>query len=149
MRAVLQRVSSARVDVDKETVGAIGTGLLVLLGIDQEDTEEDVDYMAGKIAGMRIFNDDEGKFNRSVQDVGGGILLVSQFTLHGDCRKGRRPSFVHAARPEKAVPLYEATAEALRGHGLTVAMGVFGAHMDVHLVNDGPVTILLDSGKAF
>ena len=147
MRAVLQRVSSARVDVEGKTVGAVGAGLLVLLGVGQDDTEEDAVYIAGKIAGLRIFNDEEGKFNRSVQDAGGGILLVSQFTLHGDCRKGRRPSFVQAARPEKAIPLYEYTANALRGHGLPVEMGVFGVHMEVHLVNDGPVTILLDSRK--
>lgn len=149
MRAVLQRVASARVETGGETVGAIGPGLLVLIAVDVDDTEQDADYVAAKIASMRIFNDNEGKFNRCVQDVGGAILLVSQFTLHGDCRKGRRPSFVRAARPEKAIPLYEYTAEALRGHGLPVETGVFGAHMAVHLVNDGPVTILLDSRKEF
>jgi D-tyrosyl-tRNA(Tyr) deacylase len=149
MRAVLQRVTSARVDAGGETVGAVGTGLLVLLGIEEDDTQDDAKYIAAKTVGMRIFNDDAGKFNRSVQEVGGAILLVSQFTLHGDSRKGRRPSFVRAARPEKAIPLYEYTAEALRGHGLPVETGVFGAHMEVHLVNDGPVTILLDSRKVF
>ncbi len=149
MRAVIQRVSEASVRVDDEVVGAIGAGLLVLLGVDVKDTESDAEYIVGKIAGLRIFNDDDGKFNRSIEDIGGAVLLVSQFTLHGDCRKGRRPSFIGAARPEQAIPLYERTAARLRAAGLQVETGRFGAHMDVSLVNDGPVTILLDSGKAF
>lgn len=135
--------------VDDRTVGEVGAGLLVLLGVDENDGDGDAAYIADKVANLRIFNDADGKFNLSVQDVGGSILLVSQFTLHGDCRKGRRPSFVQAARPEKAVPLYERVGELLRAAGLTVATGEFGAHMMVDLTNDGPVTLLLDSGKAF
>lgn len=149
MRAVIQRVNKASVTVGGETTGAIDLGLMVLLGVDDQDERSDVEYIAGKIVGLRIFNDDDGKFNRSIQDVGGAVLLVSQFTLHGDCRKGRRPSFIQAARPEKAIPLYEYTAERLRAEGLRVETGRFGAHMEVSLVNDGPVTILLDSGKVF
>ena len=149
MRAVVQRVSQSAVRVDDRTVGEVGAGLLVLLGVDENDGDGDAAYIADKVANLRIFNDADGKFNLSVQDVGGSILLVSQFTLHGDCRKGRRPSFVQAARPEKAVPLYERVGELLRAAGLTVATGEFGAHMMVDLTNDGPVTLLLDSGKAF
>jgi D-tyrosyl-tRNA(Tyr) deacylase len=142
-------VSQSAVRVDDRTVGEVGAGLLVLLGVDENDGDGDAAYIADKVANLRIFNDADGKFNLSVQDVGGSILLVSQFTLHGDCRKGRRPSFVQAARPEKAVPLYERVGELLRAAGLTVATGEFGAHMMVDLTNDGPVTLLLDSGKAF
>jgi D-tyrosyl-tRNA(Tyr) deacylase len=149
VRAVVQRVPEASVTVEERAVGAIGPGLLALLGVDQEDTDVDAAYVAEKIAVLRIFNDAEGKFNRSVEDVKGGVLLVSQFTLHGDCRRGRRPSFTQAARPEKAVPLYEQVAYLLRQRGLAVATGDFGAHMRVQLVNDGPVTILIDSRKAF
>ena len=149
MRAVVQRVRQASVTVDGKVTGAIGHGLLVLLGVDVNDSEQDADYMADKIVGLRIFNDSDGKFNLSLDDVGGSVLLVSQFTLHGDCRKGRRPSFVAAARPEQAIPLYERVGELLREMGVEVATGVFGAHMDVELLNDGPVTLLLDSGKAF
>lgn len=149
MRAVVQRVRQASVTVDGTVTGAIGHGLLVLLGVDVNDSEQDADYMADKIIGLRIFNDSDGKFNLSLEDVGGAILLVSQFTLHGDCRKGRRPSFIAAARPEQAIPLYERVGELLREKGVEVATGVFGAHMDVELLNDGPVTLLLDSGKAF
>ena len=149
MRAVLQRVSEASVTVEERVTGAIGAGLLVLLGVEDDDTEEDARYTADKIAGMRIFNDRDGKFNLSLRDVGGAVLLVSQFTLHGDCRKGRRPSFVRAARPEKAIPLYERVGQCLRDEGFDVATGEFGAHMMVRLVNDGPVTMLLDSRKVF
>ena len=149
MRAVVQRVRRSSVTVDGAVTGEIGMGFLVLLGVDVDDEESDATYMADKIVGLRVFNDDDGKFNLSLMDVGGSVLLVSQFTLHGDCRKGRRPSFIRAARPEKAVPLYERVGELLRAKGVTVANGVFGAHMDVELLNDGPVTLLLDSGKAF
>ncbi len=149
MRAVIQRVSEAEVIVDGRTTGAIARGLLVLLSVDQDDTDQDTAYTVEKIVGLRIFNDAEGKFNLSVGNVEGSILVVSQFTLHGDCRRGRRPSFSNAARPEKAVPMYEAVVRRLRDAGCHVATGEFGAHMNVRLVNDGPVTILLDSKKAF
>lgn len=149
MRAVVQRVRHSSVTVDEKVVGEIGHGLLVLLGVDVNDVEADAVYMADKIVGLRIFNDADGKFNLSLTDVGGAVLLVSQFTLHGDCRKGRRPSFVAAARPEQAIPLYESVGALLREKGIVVEMGVFGAHMDVTLLNDGPVTLLLDSGKLF
>ena len=149
MRAVIQRVSEASVRVEDRVTGAIGQGLLAFIGVGQEDTPQDAAYIAGKIAGLRIFNDEDGKFNLSVEDMGGAVLVVSQFTLHGDCRKGRRPSFVQAARPERAIPLYESVAEHLRARGLEVATGEFGAHMDVRLLNDGPVTLLLDSRKTF
>lgn len=149
MRGVVQRVSEAAVVVDGRTVGEIGPGLLVLLSVDQEDTDRDIAYMVDKIVGLRIFNDAEGKFNLSIGEVGGSVLVVSQFTLHGDCRRGRRPSFSDAARPEKAVPMYEAVVQRLQDAGLRVATGEFGAHMRVRLVNDGPVTVLLDSKKVF
>jgi D-tyrosyl-tRNA(Tyr) deacylase len=142
-------VRHASVRVEGEIVGAIGHGLLVLLGVDVSDAALDAEYLADKIVGLRIFNDPEGKFNLSLEDVGGAVLLVSQFTLHGDCRKGRRPSFIAAARPEQAIPLYEHVGALLREKGVEVANGVFGAHMEVELLNDGPVTLLLDSGKAF
>ena len=145
MRAVVQRVSQARVDVDGETVGAVERGLLVLLGVQLPDTVRDADYLASKIVTLRIFNDAQGKMNRDVQDVQGGVLVVSQFTLYGDARKGRRPSFVQAAPPEQAERLYEYFIDATARHGVPVAHGVFGAYMQVHLVNDGPVTLLLDS----
>jgi D-tyrosyl-tRNA(Tyr) deacylase len=145
MRAVLQRVSHARVTVGDETTGQIGPGLLVLLGIHGSDTAEDVSWLADKIVGLRIFADDAGKMNRSVADVGGGVLVVSQFTLYGDCRKGRRPSFVGAAPPEKAIPLYEAFINAVKALGVPVATGRFGAMMAVELLNDGPVTLILDT----
>lgn len=149
MRAVVQRVSESSVSVEGSVVGRIERGLLVLLGVAEEDGEEDVRYMAERVAGLRIFNDAEGKFNLSVTDVGGGVLVVSQFTLLGDCRKGRRPSFIRAARPEQAIPLYEGVIEGLRALELPVATGSFGAQMEVHLVNDGPVTLLIDSKKVF
>ena len=147
MRAVVQRVSSGRVEVDSREVGAVGTGLLVLLGVGQADGEKDVSWVAEKVATLRIFEDDEGKMNLSVRDRGGGVLAVSQFTLYGDCRKGRRPSFVAAAAPDKAKRLYEEFVKALSAKGLTVATGEFQAHMAVTLTNDGPVTIWLDSRK--
>lgn len=149
MRAVVQRVSSASVTVDSRIVGQIGRGFLILLGICGDDRDEDLVYLAGKIAGLRVFEDENGLMNLSLADVGGQVLVVSQFTLFGDCRKGRRPSFIAAARPEAALPLYEAFLAELRGQGLTVATGQFQAHMDVALVNDGPVTLLLDSRKLF
>lgn len=149
MRAVVQRVSESDVTVDGKVVGAIDRGLLVLLGVAEDDEEEDARMMADKIIGLRIFNDDQGKFNLALEDVGGAVLVISQFTLLGDCRKGRRPSFSTAARPEKAVPLYERVVQLLRERGVTVATGTFGAHMDVRLVNDGPVTVLIDTKKTF
>jgi D-aminoacyl-tRNA deacylase len=149
MRAVLQRVTRAQVQVAGETVGAIGPGLLVLLGVGQGDDKADARYLADKTAGLRIFEDDKGKMNRSVSEAGGSVLVVSQFTLYGDCRKGRRPGFSAAAPPELANALYLQYVARLRQLGLTVATGVFQAEMAVELVNDGPVTLLLDSGKEF
>jgi D-tyrosyl-tRNA(Tyr) deacylase len=145
MRAVLQRVRRARVTVGDETVGEVGHGLLVLLGVAQGDTPGAARWLADKAVTLRIFADDEGKMNRSVADVGGGVLVVSQFTLYGDCRKGRRPSFIGAAPPEVAVPLYEEFVRAVREQGVPAATGRFGALMQVELVNDGPVTLILDS----
>ena len=145
MRALLQRVSKAKVSVGGETVGEIGAGLLVLLGVSHEDTEAEARKLAQKIAKLRVFNDDVGKMNLSVKDVGGAALVVSQFTLYADTSGGNRPSYVSAARPEQAVPLYEFFSEALRLEGLTVETGVFGADMDVELLNQGPVTIWLDT----
>lgn len=145
MRAVVQRVSSARVEVDGSASAAIERGLLVLLGVARDDGVGEAEWMANKLVGLRIFEDGEGKLNLSVQDVGGSILLVSQFTLLGDCRKGRRPSFTGAAPPEDANRLYEEVARRLREGGVSVATGVFRARMAVHLVNDGPVTLILDT----
>lgn len=147
MRAVLQRVSRAEVTVDGERVASIGRGYLVLLGVTHTDSETDARYIADKIASLRLFEDEAGKINLGITDIGGEVLLVSQFTLYADCRKGRRPSFTDAAPPEMADRLYQRVAEMLREAGLPVQTGVFGAHMLVSLVNDGPVTILLDSGK--
>jgi D-aminoacyl-tRNA deacylase len=149
MRAVVQRVSRASVTVDGQIVGQIERGLLVLLGIAHADTEAAADYLAEKISGLRIFEDDAGKMNLSVAEVGGAILAVSQFTLYGDVRKGKRPSFDDAARPEQARKLYEHFVERLRALGLTCETGRFQEMMQVELVNDGPVTILLDSDKSF
>ena len=149
MRAVVQRVSEARVRVDSEVVGEIQAGLLVFLGVGREDTEKDVDFLAGKIAGLRIFPDEAQKMNLSLLDAGGAMLVVSQFTLHGDCRKGRRPAFIAAAPPEQAEPLYERFVAQVEKLGLRVSAGRFGAMMEVELVNDGPVTLLLDSKGAF
>ena len=145
MRAVLQRVRHARVVVGEEVVGEIGLGLLVLLGVSRQDTPEDAQRLADKMVGLRIFADAEEKMNLSVADVGGSVLVVSQFTLYGDCRKGRRPSFIDAAPPETAVPLYEAFINAAKAHGVPVATGRFGAMMQVDLVNDGPVTLIVDT----
>jgi D-tyrosyl-tRNA(Tyr) deacylase len=149
MRAVVQRVSRAEVRVDGAVVGSIARGLLVLVGAADDDTVEDAAYLADKIVSLRIFADENGQMNRSVADAGGGLLLVSQFTLYGDCRKGRRPSFVKAMAPGPAEQLYERFVEAVRKSGLPVATGRFRAMMDVELVNDGPVTLLLDSKKEF
>jgi D-tyrosyl-tRNA(Tyr) deacylase len=149
MRAVVQRVRSATVEVDAMTVAGIETGLLVFVGVAADDGPADVQYVAGKIRDLRIFEDEQGKMNRAVGEAGGAVLLVSQFTLQGDARKGRRPSFDRAARPSEARVLYEDVARQLRNAGLTVETGVFQAVMQVRLVNDGPVTILLDSRRAF
>lgn len=149
MRAVLQRVSHAEVTVDGEQVAAIGRGYVVLLGVTHGDDDSDARYIADKIASLRLFEDEAGKINVGITDIGGEVLVVSQFTLYADCRKGRRPSFTDAAPPEVADRLYQRVAEMLREAGVPVQTGVFGAHMQVALVNDGPVTILLDSGKAF
>jgi D-aminoacyl-tRNA deacylase len=145
MRAVVQRVSRARVTVGAETTGEIGPGLLVLLGVSVDDTPEQARWLADKVVGLRLFNDADGKMNRSLLDVGGSALVVSQFTLYGDCRKGRRPSFIGAAGPDLAVPLYEAFVDAVRAQGVPTATGRFGAMMQVELVNDGPVTLIVDS----
>ncbi len=149
MRAVIQRVKSASVTVEGEVISEIRVGLLVFLGVAQEDTPADVEYMASKIANLRIFEDDEGRMNLSILDIGGAALVVSQFTLYGDCRKGRRPSFIHAARPEKADPLYQAFMDEISRLGVPVKAGIFQAMMDVELINDGPVTMMLDSNKLF
>ncbi len=149
MRAVIQRVSEASVTVDGSIVGEIQRGFLVLLGVAEADSSEDAAWIANKIAGLRVFEDADEKMNLALGDVHGAVLLVSQFTLYGDCRKGRRPSFIDAARPEKAVSLYQAVATELRTLGVPVETGTFQAQMQVRLLNDGPVTLLLDSTKAF
>lgn len=149
MRAVVQRVSTARVRIDGEVRASIGRGLLVLLGVSHRDGPDDVKYMAAKLPELRIFEDDQGKMNRSLRDIGGEALVVSQFTLYGDCRNGRRPSFIEAAPPDVAKGRYEDVVRALRESGIPVQTGEFRAMMDVELTNDGPVTILLDSTKRF
>ena len=149
MRAVVQRVSRAKVTVNGEITGEIGLGLLVLLGVGQTDTDADASYLADKVSGLRIFEDDEGKMNRSVLEVGGSVLAVSQFTLYGDVRRGKRPSFDDAAPPEKARALYDLFVERLRASGLRCETGRFREMMQVESTNQGPVTILLDSAKAF
>ena len=149
MKFVIQRVTHADVKVDGQTIGEIGKGFMVLIGVSNSDTKEIADKMVKKLVGLRIFEDDAGKMNRSILDVGGEILAVSQFTLHGDARHGRRPSFSTAARPETAVPLYEAYCAGLRQAGVHVETGIFQADMKVSLINDGPVTLLLDSRKVF
>jgi len=145
MRAVIQRVSQAKVVVDENTVGQIGKGFMILLGVHEQDTQADVDYLVGKISKLRVFEDEQQKMNRSIIDVGGEILSISQFTLFADTKKGNRPSFVQAAKPDTAIPLYEAFNEGLRQVGIPVETGIFGADMKCHLVNDGPVTIIIDS----
>ena len=145
MRALVQRVARAKVTVQGETVGEIGLGLLVLLGITHSDSEAEARKLAQKVAKLRIFNDAAGKMNKSVQDVGGAALVVSQFTLYADTERGNRPSYIQAARPEQAIPLYDAFSELLRREGLRVENGVFGADMDVDLLNQGPVTIWLET----
>ena len=147
MRAVIQRVSSASVSIGGRTVGAVGTGFLILLGVTYGDGEREADYLAAKCAALRVFRDSEDKMNLSLKDVGGGALVVSQFTLYGDCRKGNRPAFVAAARPETAVPLYQRFIQKLREAGVPVETGEFGADMEVSLCNDGPVTILMDTDE--
>lgn len=147
MRVVVQRVSSCRVRVDGEEVAAIGKGMLVLLGVARDDGEKDVDYVVGKVVNLRVFDDREGRLNLSLGEVGGELMVVSQFTLYGDARKGRRPSYVMAAPPERAEEVYEKACEAFARAGFPPARGVFKAHMEVELVNDGPVTIILESPR--
>lgn len=149
MRAVLQRVSSSKVTVENNVIGKINKGLLVLLGVTHEDSSKDVDYMIDKILNLRIFEDENEKMNLSLKDVGGELLVVSQFTLYGDCRKGKRPSFSNAARPDLATKLYEEFIQKAKEQDVVVGTGQFGAHMMVDLTNDGPVTMLLESNKSF
>lgn len=149
MRAAVQRVHEASVTVDSKVVGSIGQGLLVYAGVAADDVEADAQYIAEKVAGLRIFNDPDGKMNLNVSDAGGGVLVISAFTLQADARKGRRPSFDAAAGPDLALALYERLCEMLAGMGLTVAKGVFRAHMEVASINDGPICVLLDSKRAF
>jgi D-tyrosyl-tRNA(Tyr) deacylase len=149
MRVVVQRVAKAKVTVEERVVGEIGLGLLILLGVAQTDTEQDADYLAEKIAGLRVFEDADGKMNLAVAEVGGAVLAVSQFTLYGDARRGKRPSFDAAARPELAKKLYDYFCTRIRALGLRCEEGVFQATMDVELLNAGPVTVLLDSTKLF
>lgn len=149
MRAVIQRVEKASVSVEGEIRGQIGAGFLVLIGVEEGDGDADFRYIAEKVPNLRVFEDEQGKMNRSLLDVGGEVLAVSQFTLLGDARGGRRPSFIAAARPETADPMYERLVAEWRARGIRVETGVFGAHMKVSLVNDGPVTILLDSRRRF
>ena len=149
MRAVVQRVKESKVEVKGRIVGAIGSGLLIFLGVGEGDSEKDCDYLSGKLAHLRIFPDTKGLMNLSLMDIGGSALVVSQFTLWGDCRKGRRPSFVRAARPERAKQLYEHFIGLIRKKGIHVETGEFQEMMDVYLINDGPVTLMLDSEKSF
>lgn len=149
MRAVVQRVSSASVTVDGEVTGEIEKGFLLLLGVEKEDTEDDLQYILRKVIGLRVFEDAEGLMNLDLEQVGGALLVVSQFTLSGDCRKGRRPSFIGAAGPDKGREYYERFVELARKEGVQVETGIFQAQMDVKLVNDGPVTLLLESRKLF
>jgi D-tyrosyl-tRNA(Tyr) deacylase len=145
MRAVLQRVSRARVLEGGQVLGQIGHGLLVLLGVSRTDTPDQARWLAEKVVSLRLFNDADGRMNRGLADVGGAVLVVSQFTLYGDCSKGRRPSFIDAAAPEAAVPLYEAFVDAVKAQGIPTATGRFGAMMQVELLNDGPVTVIVDT----
>lgn len=149
MRAVVQRVTSSSVTVEGKVAGEIGAGLLVLLGVARDDGKEAADYLADKITNLRIFNDEQGRMNLSLLDTSGAMLVVSQFTLYGDTRRGRRPSYIDAAEPEKANALYEYFVERIRSQGVRVETGVFQANMEVNLTNDGPVTILIDSAKTF
>jgi len=149
MRGVVQRVKRAGVTVDNKIIGEINHGILLLLGVEETDNEKDLEYMCEKVPNLRIFEDENGKMNKSLIDVEGSILVVSQFTLLGDARKGRRPSFIQAALPEKAVPMYESFINRMKEKEIFTQCGEFGADMDVELVNDGPVTILLDSKKLF
>lgn len=147
MKAVIQRVSKASVTIEQQEVGKIEQGLVILLGVHEKDTQEDVDYLVRKIAQMRIFEDGQGKMNRSIEEIQGQILSISQFTLLADTKKGNRPSFIAAARPETAIPLYESFNEGMKKRGIHVATGQFGADMAVSLINDGPVTIVIDSNN--
>lgn len=149
MRLVIQRVLESSVSVDGNVVGKIGPGFMVLCGVEEGDTQNDLKYCIDKTAGLRIFEDENGKMNRSILDAGGEILAISQFTLHGDARRGKRPSFITAARPELAVPMYESYCQGLRDAGIHVETGIFQADMKVSLINDGPVTILIDSRRLF
>lgn len=149
MRAVVQRVKSANVKVNDNIIGSIGQGILLFLGVEETDQETDLEYMCEKIPNLRIFEDENGKMNKSLLDVEGSILVISQFTLLGDARKGRRPSFTDAAKPEKAIPMYEKFIACMKEKNITTQSGEFGAEMEVELINDGPVTILLDSKKFF
>ena len=149
MRLVVQRVLESSVTIDGEVVGRIGKGYMVLCGVEDGDTQKDLEYCVKKTVGLRVFEDDDGKMNRSILDVGGEILAISQFTLHGDARRGNRPSFITAARPELAVPMYDDYCRGLRDAGIHVETGVFQADMKVSLINDGPVTILIDSRRVF
>jgi D-tyrosyl-tRNA(Tyr) deacylase len=149
MRGVVQRVKRASVSVDNKIIGEIENGILLLLGVENTDDEKDLEYMADKVPNLRIFEDENGKMNKSLTDVNGGLLVISQFTLLGDARKGRRPSFIQAAAPDKAVPMYESFIDKMKEKEIKTQCGEFGADMQVELVNDGPVTILLDSKKVF
>ncbi len=149
MRAVVQRVSNSSVTVDQNIVGKIDKGIMVLLGVNDEDNSKDVEYLVDKIVNLRIFEDENEKMNLSLLDIKGDLLVVSQFTLYGDCRKGRRPNFTDAAKPDKAIPLYEEFIDKAKKHGIKVETGKFGAHMNVDIMNDGPVTLLIDSKKNF
>jgi len=149
MRAVVQRVSKAVLEIDGQMISQIGNGLLVYVGVGRDDSDADAEFMAEKIAGLRIFEDAEGKMNLGLQDVGGGLLVVSNFTVYGDCRKGRRPGFDDSALPKEAERLYELMISLLRNKGVCVEMGKFGAHMNIESVNDGPVNFLLDSKRLF
>jgi len=149
VRAVVQRVKRAEVRVNGRVVGAVGEGMVVLLGVGKEDTQEAAAALADKIVNLRIYDDQQGRMNRSILEIQGGLLCVSQFTLYGDCRKGRRPSYDRAARPDMACRLYEAFVESVRARGITVQTGQFQALMEVELVNDGPVTLVLDSERPF